>query len=99
MKKNHIVLKNVNLQYASAAYQDRSLKMMLIKRFGFKNNKVSLSDIHALKNINLTIQQGERVGLLGHNGAGKKYIFKDDCWLISRFFWSINCPRTNSFTI
>jgi lipopolysaccharide transport system ATP-binding protein len=76
MKNNHIVLKNVNLHYASVAYQERSMKSMLTKILRLKKNRVSLSDIHALKNINITIQQGERVGLLGHNGAGKSTFLK-----------------------
>jgi lipopolysaccharide transport system ATP-binding protein len=33
-------------------------------------------DIHALKNINVEINSGERVGLLGHNGAGKSTFLK-----------------------
>lgn len=32
--------------------------------------------MHALKNINLDISKGERVGLLGHNGAGKSTFLK-----------------------
>jgi lipopolysaccharide transport system ATP-binding protein len=28
-------------------------------------------EVHALKNVNLEIREGERVGVIGHNGAGK----------------------------
>ncbi|RAP37446.1 polysaccharide/polyol phosphate ABC transporter ATP-binding protein [Legionella quinlivanii] len=76
MKKNYIKLEKVNLHYASVAYQERSLKSLLSKFSGIKQNKHRISDIHALKNVSLTIEQGERVGLLGHNGAGKSTFLK-----------------------
>nr|WP_235661132.1 ABC transporter ATP-binding protein [Candidatus Hamiltonella defensa] len=39
----------------------------------FKKRKLTndVNDVHALKNINVDIRGGERIGLLGHNGAGK----------------------------
>ncbi|WP_254591843.1 ABC transporter ATP-binding protein [Candidatus Williamhamiltonella defendens] len=39
----------------------------------FKKRKLTndVKDVHALKNINVDIRGGERIGLLGHNGAGK----------------------------
>ena len=38
--------------------------------------KPELRDIHALKNVTVDVRTGERVGLLGHNGAGKSTFLK-----------------------
>lgn len=35
-----------------------------------------MTDIHALKDITLNIKAGERIGLIGHNGAGKSTFLK-----------------------
>lgn len=75
-KLNQILVKNVNLHYASAAYKERSLKSLLANIFSKKPAVQSVADIHALKNINVQIVSGERVGLLGHNGAGKSTFLK-----------------------
>ncbi len=76
MKINQITLKDVNLHYASAAYQERSLKSLMANLFTKTKTKKHVADIHALKNINVKIVSGERVGLLGHNGAGKSTFLK-----------------------
>ncbi|WP_160108884.1 ABC transporter ATP-binding protein [Pseudomonas izuensis] len=75
-KINQISVKNVNLHYASAAYKERSLKSLMANVFSKKQATQHVADIHALKNINVQIVSGERVGLLGHNGAGKSTFLK-----------------------
>jgi len=73
---NFIRLEGVNLHYSSVAYQERSLKSWLAKLVKRDGDSQKIGDVHALKNVNLEIHEGERVGLLGHNGAGKSTFLK-----------------------
>ncbi len=81
MKSTYIGLSEVDLHYSSVAFKERSLKSLLsnvgnlvLKRATSQNKPIQ--DVHALKNITVEITTGERVGLLGRNGAGKSTFLK-----------------------
>lgn len=76
MNLNRIHLENVDLHYSSVAFKERSLKSLLGSLLRLQRTEHEVHDVHALKRINLDILPGQRVGLLGHNGAGKSTFLK-----------------------
>lgn len=69
-----IILDHVDLDFQVGAERQDTIKSAL--RNGFGRRRVEARTVKALKNINLTIASGERVGLIGHNGAGKSSLLK-----------------------
>lgn len=50
-----------------------------LKDIIFRNkvsNRLFGNQIHALKDVNLSLNEGDRLGIIGHNGAGKSTLLK-----------------------
>lgn len=73
----HIELVDASLRYPIGPFVQGSIKANLLRLLGRKDQKIPrLPWIEALKNINLTINQGDRVGIIGRNGAGKSTLLR-----------------------
>lgn len=69
-----IKLENVDLVYK--IWREKRIKDIIIpgsKRF---NDFDQDGTVHAIRNMNLEIKDGERVSIIGHNGAGKSTFLK-----------------------
>jgi lipopolysaccharide transport system ATP-binding protein len=75
---NYIKLNNVSVSYPVFNYYKQSIKLKAIQVLTggtiTRHNNIIL--IEALKNINLEIKQGEKIGLYGHNGSGKTTLLR-----------------------
>lgn len=71
-------LENVGLQIPVFSGETRSLKAALLRSVtgGALHRNRGGAVITALANINCVIHEGERVALIGHNGAGKSTFLK-----------------------
>lgn len=75
-----IILNNVSLSYPIYGVDTRSLKRKFfdIATGGkINSNKGSaIVSVEALNDITITLKRGDRLGLIGHNGAGKSTFLK-----------------------
>lgn len=71
--KNFIKLQNVNVYYNSyKTLSERTLKNKIFNSIGGSITKYKNKNyIHALKNLNLEITNGDKIGVVGPNGSGK----------------------------
>lgn len=65
-------LENVSVYFEKHAIKQRSLKYTL----GNVLNGKADTRIHALKDVSLTISEGEHLGIIGRNGAGKSTLLR-----------------------
>src|SRR5713226_2222625 len=52
-----------------------SLKEFLVRQM-YRQSVNTIMEVRALRDVTLNIDEGERVGIIGHNGAGKSTILK-----------------------
>ena len=101
MDKEILVIKNVSKKYRLGMIGGTTLRDELQRRraerkgledptkaVNSKDTGRTGEEFLALKDINITVNEGERVGIIGHNGAGKSTLLK----LISR----ITAPSTGT---
>jgi ABC-type polysaccharide/polyol phosphate transport system ATPase subunit len=69
-----VQIENVNLIFK--VFRERRIKDILIPESKFYNYFRSDGTVHAIKELNLSINDGARVAVIGRNGAGKSTLLK-----------------------
>jgi lipopolysaccharide transport system ATP-binding protein len=70
-----IELEHVDLTFRVRRERRIGLKDFLVKRL-FLQSQNPIMEVRALQDINLSINQGDRLAIIGHNGAGKSTMLK-----------------------
>jgi ABC-type polysaccharide/polyol phosphate transport system ATPase subunit len=79
--KEIIKIENLNLFFPIYGQNSISLKKRIIKTtvggvLKIKELNNDVTSVHALKNINLKIYEGDKIGIIGHNGSGKSSLLR-----------------------
>lgn len=68
-----IEVNHVTMRFRMANDRINSIKEYLVQ---FLKKRLKYSEFEALKDVTFTVERGEIVGLIGHNGAGKSTMLK-----------------------
>jgi ABC-type polysaccharide/polyol phosphate transport system ATPase subunit len=73
----HLKLSDVSLTFPVLEQSDRSLRASLIQRVGARIGGSSRRPlVKALKSVSVELKAGDRLAIIGHNGAGKSTFLK-----------------------
>jgi ABC-type polysaccharide/polyol phosphate transport system ATPase subunit len=69
---------NINLDYPLVWLGTRSLKVRILGAAtgGLISSGASAPTVKALRDVSFSLKEGDRLGLIGHNGAGKSSLLK-----------------------
>lgn len=73
---NYVQLSSVNVKFKIYRNPIPSLKEWFLNRFSGKANRDHFVEFYALNQIDLRVESGTRLGILGLNGAGKSTLLK-----------------------
>ena len=73
-----IIMNNISLDIPILGSESRNIKRSIVNSVtgGALSKKKGLMTVKALSNFNLSINKGERVALIGHNGSGKSCLLR-----------------------
>src|SRR5512142_760701 len=74
-----IHFENVTIRYRIARGGSRSLKEHVVRRL---SRRITFDEFDALRDASLDVSDGENVGVIGRNGAGKSTMFKAICRVV-----------------
>ena len=96
----HIRLSDVGVEFPIHNAHSRSLQLQVFGKLGGKlaqHNQAVF--VRALQGVNLSFEDGDRVGIIGHNGAGKTTLLRVLAGVYEPTFGSISVDgRLSSFT-
>ena len=81
-----IRVKNATVRFNMAAERVDNLKEYFVK---LMKHELRFKEFYALKNINITIHEGESWALVGENGAGKSTLLKLICGILRPYRGSV----------
>jgi len=71
-----IKVENVSMRFNLGIEKNFSLKLFFINMFKSKKNKPKKEEFWALRDVAFDVKQGEVIGFIGSNGAGKSTMLK-----------------------
>ena len=74
-----IHFEDVTIRYRIPRGGSRSLKEHLVRRLG---RRMTFDEFEALRGVDLDVGDGENIGVIGRNGAGKSTMFKTICRVV-----------------